>query len=266
MFNYVKNLVFLSLIFDLTVESYEDNLIINVKNKGGDVLQESVYANTTSDIVILEFQNPEGTLITQLIDFKAEAQVFKALVLGEEERGQSQYQVMCFVFHYQKDDFISSDAMSKLRQKNPGTIRQPEEDKGKEQINMDLYVNLETSSIISSHISNLCSEAANSTYTRKSDLQYWTNLDKDKTKSLNETVKFYVEKEVDSCKNDVSKWNECECKFEACVGWYPCGLKYCKGKDTNGSTINYRCGIKTCRKCFIFDYRVNYKQLCLWGE
>lgn len=45
-----------------------------------------------------------------------EVQILKALVLGEEERGQSQYQVMCFVCHFNKDDFISSDAMSKLRQ------------------------------------------------------------------------------------------------------------------------------------------------------
>jgi hypothetical protein len=45
-----------------------------------------------------------------------EAQVLKALVLGEEERGQSQYQVMCFVTKFQKGDFISSDAMAKLRQ------------------------------------------------------------------------------------------------------------------------------------------------------
>lgn len=47
---------------------------------------------------------------------KQEAQVLKALVLGEEERGQSQYQVMCFVTKFQKGDFITSDAMAKLRQ------------------------------------------------------------------------------------------------------------------------------------------------------
>jgi hypothetical protein len=45
-----------------------------------------------------------------------DVQILKALVLGEEERGQSQYQVMCFVCHFQKEEFISSDAMSKLRQ------------------------------------------------------------------------------------------------------------------------------------------------------
>jgi hypothetical protein len=49
-----------------------------------------------------------------------EVQILKALVLGEEERGQSQYQVMCFVCHFQKEEFISSDAMSKLRQVRMG--------------------------------------------------------------------------------------------------------------------------------------------------
>lgn len=47
---------------------------------------------------------------------RQEALVLKALVLGEEERGQSQYQVMCFVTKFQKGDFITSDAMAKLRQ------------------------------------------------------------------------------------------------------------------------------------------------------
>jgi hypothetical protein len=42
--------------------------------------------------------------------------VIKAVVLGEEERGENQFQVMCFVTKFQKGDFISSDAMAKLRQ------------------------------------------------------------------------------------------------------------------------------------------------------
>lgn len=49
--------------------------------------------------------------------------MLKALVLGEEERGQSQYQVMCFVTKFQKGDFISSDAMAKLRQVREGSNR-----------------------------------------------------------------------------------------------------------------------------------------------
>lgn len=47
---------------------------------------------------------------------KQDVQILKALVLGEEERGQSQYQVMCFVTKFIKSEFISTDAMAKLRQ------------------------------------------------------------------------------------------------------------------------------------------------------
>ena len=45
-----------------------------------------------------------------------ELQIFQALILGEEERGQSQYQVMCFVTKVDKGDYIASDAIAKLRQ------------------------------------------------------------------------------------------------------------------------------------------------------
>lgn len=55
-------------------------------------------------------------MTTTNVGNKQEVQVLKALVLGEEERGQSQYQVMCFVTKFQKGDFITSDAMAKLRQ------------------------------------------------------------------------------------------------------------------------------------------------------
>ena len=48
--------------------------------------------------------------------FLQELQIFKVIVLGEEELGQSQYQVMCFIMRFFKSNFISSDAMSKLRQ------------------------------------------------------------------------------------------------------------------------------------------------------
>lgn len=93
------------------------HLLINVKNQGGDILLETISSNVTEDVITLEFQCSDGTLVTQLIDFKNEVQIIKALVLGEEERGQNQYQVLCFVNHFFKVDFISSDAMSKLRQK-----------------------------------------------------------------------------------------------------------------------------------------------------
>lgn len=70
--------------------------------------------------------------------------------------------------------------------------------------------------------------------------------------------------------NDVSGlWAPCLCSLEMCIGWYPCGLKYCKGKpETSGSTNNgsFRCGIKTCRKCNQYSYYVPEKQHCLWDD
>lgn len=145
-----------------------------------------------------------------------EIQILKALVLGEEERGQSQYQVMCFVTRLSKSDFISTDAMSKLRQvrfhseyriillftqvnliclrfyftkidivfyyfaiiimvyifgqKNPSTIRQPEEDRGRENYTMTSWVNLPFSSPISRHVAALCNEAADATYISDFDI------------------------------------------------------------------------------------------------
>ena len=46
-------------------------LVVNVKNKGGDVDKERIEANTTADTVILEYQPKDGTYITQFIDFKS---------------------------------------------------------------------------------------------------------------------------------------------------------------------------------------------------
>ncbi|KAK9876663.1 hypothetical protein WA026_014039 [Henosepilachna vigintioctopunctata] len=117
----------------------------------------------------------EGTQVSEEHQFPfPEVQAIKALILGEEERGQSQYQVVCFVFHFTKDSFISSDAMSKLRQKNPSAIRIPEEDLGKENYTMEYNVILQHSGVFSPHISDLCAEAKDSTYVRHQDLTIWS--------------------------------------------------------------------------------------------
>jgi len=58
----------------------------------------------------------------------------------------------------------------------------------------------------------------------------------------------------------------CICHYDICVGWYPCGLKYCRGKDSAGRIVSYRCGIKTCSRCRQFEFRVPSKSLCVWDE
>lgn len=66
-----KFLVFSSSVLLLCANLVSCQLVVNVKNKGGDVLVESIQANTTEDTVTLEYQNTDGTLITQFIDFKS---------------------------------------------------------------------------------------------------------------------------------------------------------------------------------------------------
>lgn len=61
-----------TVVYQLTyLKSCGCQLVINVKNQGGDIVQESITSNTTDDTITLEFQRPEGTLITQFIDFKS---------------------------------------------------------------------------------------------------------------------------------------------------------------------------------------------------
>lgn len=67
--------------------------------------------------------------------------------------------------------------MSKLRQKNPGTIRVAEEDKGHLNYTMDLFLNVSQSKIISKHVALLCTlDALDMTYTRLEDLKEWMKL------------------------------------------------------------------------------------------
>lgn len=72
------------------------------------------------------------------------------------------------------------------------------------------------------------------------------------------------------CSDVTGLWAPCVCSLEMCIGWYPCGLKYCKGKpDVNNGiagNASFRCGIKTCRKCNHYSYYVSEKQHCLWDE
>lgn len=243
-------------------------LIVNVKNKGGDVDRQSIEANTTADTVKLEYLAKDGTLVTQFIDYKANVQIFRVYIPWEEERGvvQSQPQVLCFVTRFGKNEFISSDAMSKLRQKNPSAIRTPEEDKGIERHNLNLVVNLEQSSIISPHLFNICQEAKEATYAQDTDIKLiaqLSNQDVNKVMSAMKTTE--LEKQT-RCKDTSDLNKPCFCQYQVCVGWYPCGLKYCKGKDAVGKVVNYRCGIKTCRRCLLFEHYARQKMYCLWDD
>lgn len=245
-------------------------LVVNVKTQGGEVIKETITANISDDSVVLEFPQNDGTYVTQLIDFKQELQIFKVIVLGEEELGQSQYQVMCFIVRFFKSNFISSDAMSKLRQKNPGTVRSPEEDRRTEEVELDVSVDISASNILSPHIPHLCALAPTSTYASDQDIKLWATqrreLDGDWS-LVSDAIHHLPTRGVARCGDggrDLA--NPCACHYQVCIPWYPCGLKYCKGRDNSGKAVSYRCGIRTCRKCRNFSYFVPQRHLCLWDD
>ena len=63
---FVRNgpfVVFYCLVYAITCQ-----LVVNVKNNGGDVYRENIEANTTQDTINLEFRKTDGTLVTQFID------------------------------------------------------------------------------------------------------------------------------------------------------------------------------------------------------
>ncbi|ESO99925.1 hypothetical protein LOTGIDRAFT_186451, partial [Lottia gigantea] len=242
-------------------------LVVNVKNGGGDILVESIQSNVSSDTITLEYPSSDGSLITQFIDFKSEAQIFRAYVPGEEERGQppGSVQVLCFITRFSKNDFISSDAMSKLRQKNPTAIRTPEEERPQEVHSFDLSVDLNKSHVISPHVFNICREAKESTFFNEDDLKTISrSLSKDYNTMMSAMIKLAPTK-YGKCSDTSDIFKPCTCRYDACVGWYPCGLKYCRGKDSSGKVVSYRCGIKTCKRCLAFDHFVKQKFLCLWN-
>lgn len=245
-------------------------LVVNVNTQNGEVFKETITANISDDSVILEFPQNDGTYITQLIDFKQELQIFKVIVLGEEELGQSQYQVMCFIMRFFKSNFISSDAMSKLRQKNPGTVRTPEEDRGTEEVELDVSVDVSRSNILSPHIAQMCALATTSTYASDRDIKLWATqrreLDGDWS-LVSDVTHHLPTRGVARCGDGGRDFsNPCVCHYQVCIAWYPCGLKYCKGRDNSGKAVSYRCGIRTCRKCRNFSYFVLQRQLCLWDD
>lgn len=72
---------------------------------------------------------------------------------------------------------------------------------------------------------------------------------------------------VPKCADISNLSSPCTCSLDLCIVWYPCALKFCRGKNDGKKLPNtYRCGIKTCKKCFIFSYYSKMKQNCLWDE
>ncbi|KAK1786525.1 hypothetical protein P4O66_017655 [Electrophorus voltai] len=98
---------------------FSSELKVRVRLADGQVTEELLQADSQRDSVTLEFKQADGTLITFVADFKQDVKIFRALILGELERGQSQYQALCFITRLSRNEIIPSDSMARLRQVSP---------------------------------------------------------------------------------------------------------------------------------------------------
>uniref|UniRef100_A0A4W5QAW4 Out at first protein homolog n=1 Tax=Hucho hucho TaxID=62062 RepID=A0A4W5QAW4_9TELE len=254
-----------ALIF-LTTFGLCSELKVRVRLADGQITEEVLEADSEKDSITLEFKQGDGTLITFVADFKQDVKIFRALILGELERGQSQYQALCFISRLNHNEFIPSESMARLRQKNPHAIRMAEERRGLDQLTMNVALNLSRAWQLSSHIYNMCSEAREAIYTRERDVKHW--LERGVEGSMFEILPQSVDvvPVLLSCRSTRDLWQPCSCSFSLRLEWYPCLLKYCRNRDTTGKGSPYKCGIKSCSKGYHFTYYVPHKQLCLWDE
>ncbi|XP_001380335.3 out at first protein homolog [Monodelphis domestica] len=241
-------------------------LKVRVRLPDGQVTEESLQADSDADCISLELHKPDGTLISFTADFKRDVKIFRALILGELEKGQSQFQALCFITRLHHNEIIPSEAMAKLRQKNPRAVRQAEEVRGLEQLRMDMAVNFTKGSWLSPHIHNVCAEAREAIYTREEDAKFW--MERGVDGSIFEALPSPPAdlSSLRRCRHVGDRWKPCLCHYGLNLAWYPCLLKYCHNREPSGRLSSYKCGIRSCQKSYNFDYYVPQKQLCLWDE
>ncbi|XP_060461020.1 out at first protein homolog isoform X2 [Panthera onca] len=193
---------------------------------------------------------------------RKDVKIFRALILGELEKGQSQFQALCFVTRLHHNEIIPSEAMAKLRQKNPRAVRQAEEVRGLEHLHMDMAVNFSQGGLLSPHLRNVCAEAVDTIYTRREDVRFW--LEQGVDSSVFEALPEASEQvHLSRCGQVGDGGEPCVCRYGLSLAWYPCMLKYCHSRDR---PTPYKCGIRSCQKNYSFDFYVPQRQLCLWDE
>ena len=142
------------------------DLVINVGYTSPDdesptsIYRQVITGNSSTDTVAIEFTEIDGTLVTQLTDFRMQSQIMRVIILGEEELSQPMFQVLCFVSYF-KGDLIPPEAVMKLRQKHPGALRTAEDDMGDIVQDLPLRITPSVSKLtaISSHLPSLCKDA-----------------------------------------------------------------------------------------------------------
>ncbi|CAK6448677.1 unnamed protein product [Pipistrellus nathusii] len=236
-------------------------LRVRVRLPGGRVAEERLQADSAGDSVGLELREPDGALVSLTADFRKHVKILRALVLGEQEKGQRHFQALCFLTRLRDHDIIPSEAMAKLRQKNPRAVRQAEEARGLERLHMDVAVDLSRAALLSPHLHTVCAEATDAVYTRQEDARFWQEQGVDS--SMFKALPADTEQALPRCGQAGDRGAPCVCHYGLRLAWYPCMLKYCHSR---GHPAPYKCGIRSCQKSYSFTFLVPQRQLCPWGE
>ncbi|XP_015756584.1 PREDICTED: out at first protein-like [Acropora digitifera] len=238
------------------------NLVVNIKAKDGDVVQKEFRADPEKDYVTIDFMTHGSRYKLLLFSSTSvccgnnKRKVFQVVVLGEIDKAESSYEAMCFVTGLEEEEFISSDSMSKLRQKNPKIY------------NLDTMINYYLQLKGKKYYIGVVMEILS--YAKLIIepcglflLENSTREDLDKLELASHDQSGLI-KVLKRCKETSELSAECVCRTEVCISWYPCQMKLCQGQDDNGQPTEYRCGIKTCGKCHLFDFYVTERKQCFW--
>ncbi|KAJ7996855.1 hypothetical protein DPEC_G00222850 [Dallia pectoralis] len=236
-------------------------LKVRVRLSDGLVADQMLEANREMDTITVEFQQGDGTHNMVVFDFKRNVRIVRALILGEPERGQTQYQVLCFVSRLNHHEVIPTESMVHLRQKNPHLVRTAEERRGLEHLHMDMAVNMSRAGHLDTLIHSVCKGAYQGFYARKSD---WLDKEVVEFEPLLQTA---AAAGLHRCPSTLDLWQPCTCSYRLRLEWLPCLLKYCRGRrDTAVKANPYKCGIRSCSQSYRFDYYVPHRVLCPWDE
>lgn len=249
-------------------------LVINVSSGEPDanVYRESVTGNLSSETVTIEFLTTAGLGVVQVTDFRAGLTITSVTVPGEEELGEPEYQVLCFVTPG-VGDMIPPEAVTKLRQKHPGSVRVAEESRGRLVVDNSASLVVTKAGVMSEHVPRVCREARETTFTPEhllSQVQEGAvgarkGIKKDPSVFSKYKAGEYSALERCAGLEPGGQEGPCLCVLEVCVLWYPCSLKYCRntGGDTAGE---HRCGIRTCTKCSDMRFTAKSRHACSWDE
>ncbi|XP_045080475.1 out at first protein homolog isoform X1 [Coregonus clupeaformis] len=241
-------------------------LKVRVRLSDGQIAEEILEADSEKDSITVEFKQGDGTYITVVFDFKRDVRIIRALILGEPERGQNQYQVLCFISRLNQHEIIPTESMARLRQKNPHLVHMAEERRGVEHLHMDMVVNVSRTGHLNTLIHNLCKEAHEGFYTRTADTKHWLDegIEAIEFEPLPQTADAAG---LQRCPSTLDMWQPCICSYFLRLEWLPCMLKYCRSLLAVAGRANpYKCGIRSCSKGYRFDYYVPHRQLCPWDE